>query len=44
MRNVIPAKAGIQSFQDLLDVPVSSTGQAHQVRHDGKRCLWTDSN
>jgi hypothetical protein len=32
---VIPAKAGIQYFQDLLDAPVSSTGQAPQVRHDG---------
>src|SRR3990170_2199873 len=31
---VIPAKAGIQCFQDLLDAPVSSTGQAPQVRHD----------
>src|SRR4030042_438960 len=27
-----------------LDAPVSSTGQAPQVRHDGKGCLWTDSN
>jgi hypothetical protein len=34
---VIPVKAGIQFFQDLLDAPVSSTGQAPQVRHDGKR-------
>jgi len=33
---VIPAKAGIQSFRDLLDAPISGTGQAPQVRHDGK--------
>src|SRR4030042_580173 len=41
---VIPAKAGIQFFQDLLDAPVASTPcqargrlrQAPQVRHDGK--------
>jgi hypothetical protein len=33
---VIPAEAGIQSFQRSLDAPVSSTGQAPQVRHDGK--------
>ena len=26
------------------DVPVSVTGQAPQVRHDEKGCLWTDSN
>jgi hypothetical protein len=32
---VIPAEAGIQSFQRSLDAPVSSTGQAPQVRHDG---------
>jgi hypothetical protein len=31
-RVVIPAKAGIQEFK--LDAPVSSTGQAYQVRHD----------
>ena len=36
MRTVIPAKARIQCFQNLLDAPVSSTGQAPQVRHDGK--------
>jgi len=34
---VIPAKAGIQFFQGFLDAPVSSTGQAPQVRHDGKK-------
>ena len=32
---VIPAKAGIQSFQRSLDAPVLSTGQAPHVRHDG---------
>jgi len=31
------ATTGIQFFQDLLDAPVSRTGQAPQVRHDGKR-------
>ena len=36
---VIPAKAGIQYFQEVLNAPVSSTGQAPQVRHDGKRHL-----
>jgi hypothetical protein len=30
------AAAGIQSFQEPLDAPVSSTGQAPQVRHDEK--------
>jgi hypothetical protein len=33
-RVVIPVKAGIQEFK--LDAPVSSTGQAYQVRHDMK--------
>jgi hypothetical protein len=33
---VIPAKAGIQCFRKILDAPVSGTGQAPQVRHDGK--------
>ena len=32
---VIPAKAGFQFFQEVLDAPASSTGQAPQVRHDG---------
>jgi hypothetical protein len=32
----IPPKAG-------LDAPVSSTGQAPQVRHDRKTWLWTGS-
>ncbi|MDP2970409.1 MAG: hypothetical protein Q8P64_14550, partial [Deltaproteobacteria bacterium] len=32
--DVIPEKAGIHSFQGSLDAPVSSTGQAPQVRHD----------
>jgi len=31
---VIPAKAGIQNLLKILDAPVSSTGQAYQVRHD----------
>ena len=34
-RYVIPMKMGIQCFQGLLDAPVSGTGQAPQVRHDG---------
>gem|GEM_PF-291980 len=42
-RFVIPAKAGIQSFQKILDAPVSSTGQAPQVRHDSERSLSTDT-
>ena len=36
-KDVIPAKAGIQSFQNVLDAPVLSTGQAPQVRHDERR-------
>jgi hypothetical protein len=31
---VIPAQAGIQSFQYVLDAPGSLPGQAYQVRHD----------
>jgi hypothetical protein len=34
MNSVIPAKPESSFFQDLLDAPVSSTGQAPQV-HDG---------
>jgi len=29
---------------DVWMPPYQSTGQAPQVRHDGKRCLWTDTN
>jgi hypothetical protein len=32
---VSEASEHIQSFQNLLDAPVSSTGQTPQVRHDG---------
>jgi len=45
-----PVKTGTQSLRWFpifvgrrLDAPVSSTGQAPQVRHDGKDCLWTNS-
>ena len=33
------ASEHIQFFRDCLDAPVSSTGQAPHVRHDGKAHL-----
>jgi hypothetical protein len=42
--SVIPAKAGIQYIQYVLDAPVSSTGQAYQVRHDDSRTFCEVDN